>query len=140
MTFPTYEWTCQKCLHTNVAHTGACAACGFSANFTVSQLQKELPAEEVIRRQTDKTKLSNAIWLFFPEVIPAAILLICAPIWAMKLISRGNFLAGAALLAGEVFAVWGFIRSLHRREKISAYLCMIGFLALAGLIDSSTPK
>lgn len=37
---PDYEWVCQNCQHSNGSGASKCAACGFTARFTVRQLRE----------------------------------------------------------------------------------------------------
>lgn len=138
MKAPDYDWVCQNCKRSNPANTSACAACAFPAVYTVKALRGVSPEPGVAPRMSADTDMLKAFWLFFPEVIPAAIVAISAPLWAAKLFANDHPLAAIALLSGDLFAGYGFVKALLHERKGLAYLVMLAFLLLAYVVESST--
>ncbi len=138
MTAPTYDWVCQKCLESNTAHTERCVACGFSASYTVADLPVVASAD--IPDAGPDTKMDDlwrAIWIFFPEAIPAVMVAFYAPMWAMELFGKGDALPGLALVIGEVACVYGFVQGCKRSSKPIAYISMMVLLLIAYIVDSA---
>jgi hypothetical protein len=69
--------------------------------------------------------------MFFPEIIPAAILVLYAPCWALSLFANGDAPAALALLIGEVACVYGFVLGCRLPSKSIAYCSMMAFILLA---------
>ena len=44
---PGYEWACASCTHSNGPGMSQCAACGFSARYTVRELDEVKGAKEI---------------------------------------------------------------------------------------------
>ncbi len=136
MRAPKYEWVCQKCQHANNAHTAQCAGCGFSAYFKVAQLPEpvELPAPMTAAKQN---QFGDNFIMFFPEVIPALMIVLCAPVWAMRMFGNGNALPALGLLGGVVAFSAGFIYAYRRGRKWQAYAFMFAILVLAAMVSSA---
>lgn len=133
MKAPTYEWTCQKCDRSNVAHTATCAACGFSAYFKAANLPVA-PRIQAPAPLASETADSNIFTMFFPEVIPAISLALYAPFWALKMFASGAALAPLCLLAVEAACIYGFVQGWKHASKWFSWACMMAFLVMTLVI------
>jgi hypothetical protein len=69
--------------------------------------------------------------MFFPEVIPAIILAIYAPFWALKMFASGAALAPLSILAFEAACIYGFVQGWKHGSQWFAWVCMFTFLLMA---------
>ena len=81
-------------------------------------------------------ELGRTIWMFFPEAIPAFIVALCAPFWAIKMLGNGDVLPAICLIAGEVACGYGFVHGWRFSGKWIAYGSMLAFLVLACIVES----
>jgi hypothetical protein len=128
MSAPTYEWVCQKCNSSNMAHTDTCAGCGFPAFFKVEQLP------EPVVPPTEQNNIGDAFLMFFPEAIPAVLVVFCSPLWAVLMFSNGNALPALCLLGGVIACSAGFLYAYRRGRKWQAYASMYAVLVLAAMV------
>lgn len=135
MTAPSYDWTCQKCGNSNLAHAEACSKCGFAAYFKV----KDLPVTSeriALTEEIDQKEIARAIWMFFPEAVPAFILMFYVPIWAVRLLGAGQLFRGFCLLVAEAVCGYAFIQGLRLGKKWVAYASMVVFILIAIYVHS----
>ncbi|PRC92725.1 hypothetical protein S2091_2455 [Solimicrobium silvestre] len=76
---------------------------------------------------------SSDIFLFFPEIIPAAILAVWSPFWAIQLLLESHFLAALTLLCGVGASGYAFYSGVRSKQKYLAYIGVLGMLLSAGL-------
>jgi len=138
MNAPAYRWVCHKCGSSNEPHTETCASCGFAAVASAEQVDHSQPDYKPRQYDAIRAERANRIWLFFPEGIFAAGLVVIAPFWAIRLILAGHVGAAGALSVGVALTVYAFVWFMRRGHKYPAYFAMIAALALAFVIYSST--
>lgn len=71
-----------------------------------------------------------------PEAIPAMIVAMCGPFWAIKWITEGNALAAVLLLGTEIACGFGFFEGWRAGHKWLAYGSMMVFLGVVYLVHS----
>ena len=76
------------------------------------------------------------MWLFFPEGIFAALLVLVAPFWSIKLVFYGHIIAGVVLIVGIGLSAYAFVQLMRRDHKYLAYFAMVAGLALAFVVYS----
>lgn len=136
MSAPSYEWMCQNCGKPNPAHTGTCATCGFAAYFKTKDLFA-LREEDVSEPEPKaESELGQTLWMFFPEAIPAFILALYAPFWAIRMFANGEVLPAVCLIAGELASGYGFIQGWRFSKKWISYGSMLAFLLLGYFVHS----
>lgn len=136
---PSYSWSCHGCAANNTAGSSTCAQCGLSAFATAAQIEQSRKARvpDVVPDQTARPEsdwLVSGAWsaLFFPEVIPAALVLIASPIWLLSLLVAGNILAAVVLATGiaTAIAIGYFARRAQSRGLIYTAMIVVLFAAL----------
>jgi hypothetical protein len=106
---PDYEWVCQSCKAANPPGSGQCAACGFSARFTVPQLDA---ATGVDSNSYKGTVVDLMVWV---GIIAASVLIYwLEPDWAQKWLSPHLVIA---LIAIAVFAITWIIQLIIELVK-----------------------
>ena len=138
MSTPEYRWLCHRCGSPNEPRTEKCAACGFAAVASAEQIDRSRPDYQPQKRNAARSELADRIWLFFPEGVLGAILVLVAPFWSIRLAFTGHVGAAFVLVAGVSLAGYAFFQSMQRGHKYVAYFAMVGALALAFVIYSAT--
>lgn len=138
MSAPAYRWLCHKCGSPNVPHTETCAACGFAAVASAEQIDRSRPDYHSQKHDAARSEFAERIWLFFPEGILGAILVLVAPFWAINLALSGHVAAAFVLVAGVGLAAYTFVQFMQRGHKYLAYIATVGALVLAFVVHSST--
>lgn len=138
MSNPSYRWVCHKCGLSNEPGIGSCSSCGSPAVVTGYDLEPHISEQEAIRRRKDTAERDAKFMLFFPEIIPAAIVLIGAPVWAISLAFQGHPLSALLLVAGVAVNAFGFFWLSRRGEKWLAYFAMLAVLFVAYIAYSAT--
>ena len=134
---PDYRWVCHKCQAANEAGTDQCAGCSMTARVYASQIPvAEAPAVPADQPRTSIV-LEN-IWLFFPEAILAALVILFSPVWCVGLLLRGQFGAALLLITAVGAFTGGFVLCVRERQKALAYVCMLGVLFGAYLAHSAS--
>jgi len=137
---PEYRWVCHKCQVVNEPHTERCARCGMEARAYASQMPVAQEPREPVGRE-DNAQQSVVLqdpWLFFPEVIPAALVALVSPVWCVALLLRGQVGTALLLITTVVACTGGFVLSVRERQKALAYACMLGVLFGAYLAHSAS--
>ena len=138
MKAPTYRWICHKCSSSNEPHTTNCASCGFAAVASPQDIERSFSGYKPPHYDAESAEHAKSIWLFFPEGLFAALLVLVTPFWSIKLAISGHITAAAVLIAGIGLAVYAFVWLVHREQKYLAYFTMVAALALAFVIYSET--
>jgi hypothetical protein len=73
---------------------------------------------------------SNAA-LFFPEMLPAAYVVLISPIWEVQLLGRGRMAAALVLPLGVVVGSCGFYWARREKSRWLAYTAILGLLLTA---------
>lgn len=66
--------------------------------------------------------------IFFPEMLPAALIVLISPIWEIQLIVRGQSGAALILPGGVVACSYSFYWACQNRSRWIAYAAIIGTL------------
>jgi hypothetical protein len=69
--------------------------------------------------------------LFFPEVLPAAFLVLISPIWEIQLLSRGRLLAAVLLPMGVGLGTYCFYKGCREKSRWIAHASIVGVLLTA---------
>ena len=78
--------------------------------------------------------MSKRSWLnenaaiFFPEMVPAAFIVLISPIWEIQLIGRGQLGTALILLGGVVACSYSFYWACRNRYRWIAYAAILGTL------------
>jgi len=72
----------------------------------------------------------NAV-LFFPEIIPAAGIVLMSPIWEIQLVHRGRIAAALILPLGVMIGSYLFIFGCREKLKWIAYVAILVMVATA---------
>ena len=66
--------------------------------------------------------------IFFPEMLPAAFIVLISPIWEIQLIGRGQLGAALILLAGVGACSYSFYWACKNKYRCLAYAAILGTL------------
>jgi ribosomal protein L37E len=138
MSTPPYRWVCHSCGSSNEPHTNKCSSCGFPAVASGAELERSRRDYRPPHYDPAAAETADRIWLFFPEAILGAVLVVVAPFWAIRLVLAGHFGAAVTLASGVGLAAYAFFQLLRRGHKYLAYFALVGALALAFSIHSAT--
>ncbi|HKW83132.1 MAG TPA: Ran-binding zinc finger domain-containing protein [Burkholderiaceae bacterium] len=136
MKTPNYRWVCYKCSTVNEPGTQVCLSCGFPSNASghdIAALSQEPKGSAA--RESPSVVARNA-FLFFPEVIVAAVVVLGTPVWFVHLLLEGAVFPALALAGGVSSSTVLFVLGYRRNATYSAYLGMAGVLFTAWLINS----
>ena len=78
--------------------------------------------------------------LSFPEIIPAVAIMVCGPLWGIRLALHGFLLQACALWIATACGAIGFTRFLKTRNLLGVYLTTGLLLALALLVHWTLPS
>ena len=130
---PSYTWVCHKCNAANPPGRSTCESCGFQAMATGKQIQAEKATQEKYIHRVPLFSGSD-ILLFFPEIIPAAFIAVCSPIWIIELLIERHFLSALVLSFGVGLSGIAFYSGVRSKGKFLAYLGVSGMLLTAFLV------
>ena len=136
MSAPSYRWVCHRCAKTNPPGLAACEACGFQAVASGKEIVVQPPKPEVPHRPPSASLSWNDAVLFFPEVIPAALVAAASPVWLVSLLAARQFLAALVLLVGVAAGVGAFITGVQGRNKWLAYAGVVMVIVAAYCVHS----
>lgn len=131
MSAPAYRWVCHKCATANPPGLAACKACGFQALATGKEIAVANPKPEPPQRRTAASISGSDVALFFPEILPAAVVAAASPFWLASLLAAGQYLAAAVLLGGVAAGVSAFVTGMQMRSRWLAYVGVVGVLVAA---------
>ena len=132
---PNYTWVCHKCRAANAAGTARCTTCGLGAMAGAGECAAAAEDEPAPRDGVQPMLSQNAL-MFFPEIIPAAFVVVISPLWAVSLLMHGQITAALLLVAGVGAFTCGFFASAREKQSLLAYVCMVGVLGVALLAHS----
>jgi hypothetical protein len=135
MAAPTYSWHCLKCNAVNEANTAACAACGFPAEARGS----DIPSIHTPAQSHKDDDQPSFFVLFFPEIIPAAIAVICSPFWGISLMVSGHPIQGVALLLIGGLGAYGFFKFILEKQRWLAWGAVAAIIVGVVLVDQTLP-
>ncbi len=69
--------------------------------------------------------------LFFPEMLPAAYVVLISPIWEIQLLGRGRMAAALVLPVGVVVGSYCFYWACREKSRWIAYIAIVGLLLTA---------
>lgn len=133
---PTYRWSCYHCKAPNQAHIEYCAECGSPAEAREHDLAAKNSQEESKR----STNNQPSLLLFFPEIIPAAIAVLCGPFWGVRLALDGYYPQGIGILLVAIVGGLGFGRFIRIGNRWAAWFVVAAIIFSVLGIDSLLPK
>lgn len=132
---PQYSWICHRCDAVNKPNTDFCASCGFHALASANQL----PGPVARADSTDSDERQPSLLFFFPEIIPAAIIVLAGPIWGLRLV-MDHFPQGLAYLFISISGGYAFYFCMVRRCRWLLAVVIVGVILVALGVDSSLPN
>jgi hypothetical protein len=125
------QWTCGSCGFANEGVASHCGNCDLPLAVALrSTVQKEaLSAAKSL--SWSSSAIAANVWLFFPEVIPAAIVVFGSPLWVLDLLANGQVVAAAVFTLGIAACVYGFLCAARSESQFGAYAAMVGALLVA---------
>ena len=133
MKAPSYRWTCYGCQAANEAGLANCQACGFTASPDRKQLDARRPRSPGEQGVAAASFSAAEIGLFFPEAVVSLLVVIGSPIWVVRMLMDGEFLAAIVLFSGVAASVWGFVWSIRAKERYGAYVAMVAVIGVVAL-------
>lgn len=126
------------CLHSIRNFAGYRAAQAVSGGWSGEQIDRSRPDYQPPKHGATRSELAERIWLFFPEGVLGAILVLVAPFWSVRLAFTDHVGAAFVLVAGVSLAAYAFFQFMRRGHKYLAYFATVGALALVFVIYSAT--
>jgi hypothetical protein len=134
---PAYRWLCHSCKTANDPGTEKCWSCGFEAYAR----GRDIPSpQQSTARTSPERALPLSVWdnpaMYFPEVIPAVIVVIASPVWFFRLLAAQQWLAAGTLATGLVLGGFLVTHALRINATYLVYAAILLVLVAAAIVHT----